>query len=144
MNCIVCGSDNIVYKSKKLCIKCYAKQHYYDNLDVRKAKQRQYYQTLEGHINRMAVLAIGRAKRDELPCVSKEILINFIKHNWMYMPLYSYWAENGFKRKDAPSLDRMDVLGGYTLNNIQILTQSENVIKGRTVDRLQKISARTI
>ena len=47
-----------------------------------------------------------------------------------FMSLYTRWQESGFKRKFAPSIDRIDNAKGYYLDNIQWMTQSSNSKKG--------------
>lgn len=49
--------------------------------------------------------------------------------NSIFMRLYSAWQDNGFKRKDAPSIDRIDNAKGYVKGNLQWMTQSENTRK---------------
>lgn len=44
----------------------------------------------------------------------------------IFTPLYKNWAEHGYARKYAPSIDRIDNSRGYVLGNLQWLTQSEN------------------
>lgn len=44
--------------------------------------------------------------------------------------LYDGWKKSGFQRKMAPSIDRIDNGRGYTVDNMQWLSQSENSRKG--------------
>lgn len=44
--------------------------------------------------------------------------------------LYDGWEKSGFQRKMAPSIDRIDNGRGYTVDNMQWLSQSENSRKG--------------
>jgi hypothetical protein len=43
--------------------------------------------------------------------------------------MFEKWRSNGFPRKFAPSIDRIDNDKGYTLDNIQLLTQADNARK---------------
>lgn len=43
-----------------------------------------------------------------------------------FISLYNNWQENGFRRRDAPSVDRIINEMGYTKDNLQWLTQSQN------------------
>lgn len=45
--------------------------------------------------------------------------------------LHIAWIESGYMRKLAPSVDRLDNTKGYSLDNIQIITLSENCSKPR-------------
>lgn len=44
--------------------------------------------------------------------------------------LYDAWAESGFDRKLAPSVDRIDSSEGYELHNMEWVTHSENSRRG--------------
>ena len=44
--------------------------------------------------------------------------------------IYDAWDCAGRPKKTAPSIDRIDPAGGYSFDNMQFLTQSENVKKG--------------
>lgn len=43
--------------------------------------------------------------------------------------LYQEWVDIGRKRSLTPTVDRIDELGNYQLDNIQILTLAENIRK---------------
>lgn len=47
----------------------------------------------------------------------------------VFLALYFEWAHNGFNRWDSPSIDRMDPKKGYTLDNLQWLSFSDNCEK---------------
>lgn len=51
-------------------------------------------------------------------------------YNQKFNLLYNAWVKNGFKFSDKPSIDRIDPYKGYTVENIQILSCSENRAKG--------------
>lgn len=44
--------------------------------------------------------------------------------------LYLLWRENDYRRDLRPTIDRINPLKSYSLDNIQILTYAENVRKG--------------
>lgn len=44
--------------------------------------------------------------------------------------IYQKWHDSGFKRAFAPSIDRINPDGSYTVDNIQWLSVSENSSKG--------------
>ena len=44
--------------------------------------------------------------------------------------LYSDWVDSGYIKELIPSIDRIDSLIGYSFDNIQLLTWSENRLKG--------------
>src|ERR1019366_3715766 len=48
-----------------------------------------------------------------------------------FLEKFSAWEASGYPLGLSPSIDRIDNALGYTLDNIQILTQSENASKSR-------------
>lgn len=46
-----------------------------------------------------------------------------------YSVLHATWVESGFQRKLTPCVDRIRERGDYTLDNIQIITISQNSVK---------------
>ena len=50
-----------------------------------------------------------------------------------YSKLHKAWTDSGYNRKLSPSLDRVDNDRGYDIDNIQIITFSENVSKDFSV-----------
>lgn len=65
--------------------------------------------------------------------------LHFTLEEWMewnkktyptFISLYRIWQDSGFKRGLTPSIDRIDSSRGYTLDNIQWLTLSNNCRKG--------------
>ena len=61
-----------------------------------------------------------------LPLCQKEAFYNKFKNDPHYLNLFTTWKNSGFQLKLSPSIDRIINSKGYALDNIQILTQSEN------------------
>ncbi len=58
---------------------------------------------------------------------SRKELENYLIKNWeIYMELWRSWKENGWLMGDAPSIDRVNSKGDYSLNNIEIVPHKEN------------------
>ena len=57
-------------------------------------------------------------------CYKKENITVFLK-------LYEDWKKSGYSNKVAPSIDRIDNDKGYTIENLQWMTLSNNTKKGR-------------
>lgn len=54
-------------------------------------------------------------------------LEDYLAENWEpFMALHKDWEKNEFKRKFAPSVDRTDSKKHYSLDNIRIITVSDN------------------
>ena len=49
----------------------------------------------------------------------------------LFFKLFIYWRDNGHKRLDKPSVDRIDILKSYTFDNLQVMSCGENIRKGR-------------
>ena len=75
-------------------------------------------------------------------CFSEQEFRKFLKSNRAtLLSLYKGWVKSGFKKKFAPSLDRIDGNEDYTLDNIQLITTSENVSKSNRVRiRIKKLT----
>ncbi len=52
--------------------------------------------------------------------------INKFHKDKKFLTQYKNWQKNNFKRKFAPSIDRIDNNKGYTLDNLQFISQSIN------------------
>ena len=61
-----------------------------------------------------------------LPILPKDVFISWAKNHPDFLTLYKRWFSSGFDRKLTPSVNRMNSNKGYTLDNIQWLTNSQN------------------
>ena len=62
---------------------------------------------------------------------SKEEFTIWIKENKVFKKLHKDWVDSCFDKKLVPSVDRIDDYGGYSFDNIQLMTWEENNKKGR-------------
>ena len=65
----------------------------------------------------------------------KELLNREVFYNWAFnspdfYKLFDAYKESGFNRKLAPSVDRIDSSKGYSLDNMEWVTTSENSRRG--------------
>jgi len=60
---------------------------------------------------------------------SREDFLKFLESNNDYARIYAEWVENGFDMRFTPTVDRIDNTKGYELDNIQVISFSENVKK---------------
>jgi hypothetical protein len=68
-------------------------------------------------------------------CSRKEFYA-FALNSVEYQGLHANWVESNFEFSLIPTVDRIDNLKGYLINNIQFITHAKNVAKGnREVDR---------
>ncbi len=61
-------------------------------------------------------------------CTREEFISKF-KNDRNFLKQWNIWKENDFKRGFAPSIDRIDSNKGYTLDNLQFLSNIENARK---------------
>jgi hypothetical protein len=61
---------------------------------------------------------------------SKEEFYDFALNSDTFKNLYNEYEESGFDRKLAPSIDRLDSSKGYSFDNIEWVTHSENSRRG--------------
>ena len=54
---------------------------------------------------------------------------NYILNNNNYKKLHKEWVKNNYIHRLAPTVDRINNKGHYSLDNIQIITKSENAKK---------------
>ena len=60
--------------------------------------------------------------------MSVEELTTYIENNWVEIKkVCDEWEKSGFSRKKCPSVDRLDPCGNYSVDNIQIISVSDNI-----------------
>jgi hypothetical protein len=65
-----------------------------------------------------------------LEILDKHTFYEWSLNNVSFQDLFLYWQMSDFERRYTPSIDRIDSSKGYTLDNIQWITFSENCKKG--------------
>lgn len=74
----------------------------------------------------------SKARKHPPPAYSRDELTEWLYSKTSFNNLYDKWVESGFKRKLRPSCDRLDDNKGYSFDNIQVITMTENQTKSRT------------
>ena len=90
------------------------------------------YENMQG---RASGVKGGKAYEDIELTFSKEEFMIFLKDT-NYKKIFTRWEKSKFARKYAPSVDRIDRLGHYSIDNIQIMTLGENSTKGNAERRI--------
>lgn len=62
--------------------------------------------------------------------LDKETFYNWALNNKMFYELFENYKKSNYDRKLAPSVDRVDSNLGYTIDNIEFVTLSENSRRG--------------
>jgi hypothetical protein len=71
---------------------------------------------------------------------SKQDFYSWAKDHPSFLALWQAYQESSFERKKAPSVDRIDSSKGYSFDNVEWVTHSENSRRG-AVQRHQKNSS---
>lgn len=94
-----------------------------------------YKRTIPGFLNRVYGRMKGRVSGQpsnknhlykDKPLMSKEDFLQWASESPEFHSLFEKYKQEGFKRTLAPSVDRVDSDGGYTMGNVRWLTSSEN------------------
>lgn len=111
------------------------KREYYRSYDV--IRQRENFDRIFKHrfYNMRAKVngyAIRKYKIEGLKMFSKKEFLNWCynKNNIeIFKNIHKRWKKNNFSRRLSPSIDRINNNKGYTIDNIQWITQCENCKK---------------
>ena len=122
-----------------LCKDCYNKRQ----RDYRRSNDsictKKYEKTLSGFIMRMYRNMLSRVSGVQVQkshlYEGKYILPKLEFYKWVlsndtFKDLFEKYKESGYNRKLAPTIDRIDSSIGYQIDNMQVLTHSENSRKG--------------
>lgn len=113
--------------------KAWRKRWYHKNKKSAQASMKKWRRDFEGKKSALYMGVRNRAKKFNRGFTfSREEFFKFLETS-NYSNLYTVWAKNGFKLKESPTVDRIDNDRGYHLNNIQIITHSQNSSKGNRV-----------
>ena len=73
-----------------------------------------------------------------LDILSKEDFYSWIKNNETFNELFDNYKKNNFSQRLSPTVDRINPELGYTLDNMQLLTLSDNVKLARPNTKLTR------
>lgn len=124
--CIVCQKSKPISEFKKH--KRSKNGHVNTCLSCHRESMVEYYKTPQGLVTRILAnqRKICQIRKHPAPSYTKKQLSQYLLNNLMFMTLFHYWKESGFKKELAPSLDRIDESKSYSFENIQIVTWQEN------------------
>lgn len=87
----------------------------------------EYWRTPNGRISQIFAIqtVCSRQRKQEAPAYSRKELTT-----WAYQhgldALWTSWRDSGYLKELTPSVDRLDPNYGYTLQNIRLVTWTEN------------------
>lgn len=114
------------------------KQRHYRKRTANAATKR-YEKTPKGFLMRkyrnMTSRITGIQKKKFHLYAGKELLSREDFYKWSlenkdFWELYNTWIESGYDRKLTPTVDRINSESGYTLDNMEWITHSENSRRG--------------
>lgn len=121
------------------CKKCFYNKYKkpYSSDEYYTGTTRSYYLTIGGRIKYLFDKMKYRSKKHnengrigfEVISYSKDDFEKHLLKNTNYKKVYEKWIENGMKYKDTPTIDRIDNLKGYQLENVQCLSFADNRMK---------------
>lgn len=124
MICSKCKED------KELSNFILKKNNRYDSWcnDCHKQKTTEFKQTIIGLIGEIynAQKVNSKKRKHNPPSYTKKELENYLLSNPTYINIYTNWVNNDYDKDLRPSIDRLDDFKGYSFNNIQIITVSQN------------------
>jgi hypothetical protein len=103
--------------------------------------------TMEGFLkstfDNMKKRVEGRSSRDAhlwagLPILPKEVFVEWSRNHPDFIRLFKRWTMADRDRKLAPSINRMNSDKGYTLDNMEWITHSQNCSLAGTVKSFNK------
>jgi len=130
-----CRYCNSMILAKGLCKKHYFRKYWKTNRNRLKLKKSLYLKTQFGFLTKlyknMKDRVSGTLKNSAHLYKGKPILPKSTFYKWAisnpkYIELYNVYVASGYDRKLAPSIDRINPDKGYTMSNIEWVTNSEN------------------
>lgn len=73
------------------------------------------------------------------PQYSQQQLKDWLLDNEKFTYIYNHWVYSNYEQDLKPSIDRLDIIKGYSFDNIQVLTWAENRDKGK-IERSESIN----
>lgn len=106
------------YRNKRFILKRQSVEHFIKEM----------YWNISGRVNGKSINKSSSYYKG-LDICSKDEFFDFALNNVELKKLFKNWELNNYQRKFIPSVDRIDPTIGYTIGNIQFLTQSDNTKK---------------
>lgn len=113
-----------------------------NNADIKKYEKTEKGFTMRIYRNMLSrITGVQKAKHhlyEGKELLNKSEFYEWARDNEQFIKLFMDYQQSGFDRKLAPSVDRIDSSKGYTLDNIEWVTHSENSRRG-TLSKHRKL-----
>lgn len=129
-NCVECKNFKPI-KAKKMCQNCWHKFKRKWNPDF-------YLSTRYTEIKQRCTNPNNTTSKyyNGLSICSREEFINKFRHDIEFLTLYKKWQASNFDYRLTPSIDRRNPNIGYTIDNIQVITHSDNCTKDQLMQEV--------
>lgn len=99
-----------------------------------KVCRKRFIQSKYGLVKQCYSQQVAKAKKREYaaPNYSENALLDWANNSPEFHELYIAWQESGYKSNFKPSFDRVNDYISYTLDNLQVVTWTENNDKGKS------------
>lgn len=78
----------------------------------------------------------GKQRYKDLPLLPRQEFFDWSMKCPVFNLLFQNWTLNGNQLRDIPTIDRIDNLGGYTINNMRWLRQTKNSSLGAKINKV--------
>jgi hypothetical protein len=145
--------DKTTGKDFTICKECQNERQRLYRSSISNLTTKTYEKTENGFIMRMYRNMKSRVNGVQKKCahiykgldiLSKDEFYTWINKSETFKELFDNYKNNNFSRRLSPTVDRINPDLGYTLDNMQILTLSDNVKLARPNTKFSKIDIITI
>lgn len=95
-------------------------------------------QRIKGNCTNTPLLYLGK------PILPKDVFMSWAKNHSDFLNLYKQYAMSSFNRKLAPSINRTDSNKGYTLDNMEWMSSSQNSTLAGSVRKMKNKERKAI
>lgn len=127
----------------------YLRDHSIRNRDKKAIRKRAYHRSIDGYAEYLFTSIHSRLKHgpsyaDRKVTFAREEFLEWLVEKSHYISFHEMWEATGFKQRYAPTIDRIDEGGDYTIENIQVLPNIANIRKYRKTDEAMEISLKNL
>lgn len=120
---------------------------------LHRQKCKQYGRTMGGFLNQtyrnMRARVEGRSARSKesphlwmgKPILPRETFLEWSRNHPDFLRVFKRWANNDYERRLTPSINRINSKLGYTLNNMEWVTLSQNSMMASETYKLKSKKA---
>lgn len=130
-------NGKLLHGTCKICRAESSREFYKNNREYYQEQKKEYKHSIHGYLissyGYMKKRVEGRVSNKKYahywlgkPILPKEVFIEWSKNHPDFLRLFKRWTMAGHDQKLSPSVNRIDSNKGYTLDNIEWVTVSQN------------------